>query len=295
MKQDINGTRTAQDLERKYDFSSLLGLKKAVKQNKDTITKVNKELENFVVATVEGIENLQTQIDGRVTTWYYSGVPTLNNLPASEWTQDEYNVHLGDLYYDNDTGYAYRFYLDNSTNEYGWLRITDSDVTEALALANAAKDTADNKRRVFLESPIPPYDSGDLWLYNGDIYVCQISRETGDYQTDDFIIATKYTDDTMAIKVDGKLTVLSGTVTTIKESQDQFRIDLTTTNKTIDEYKREIDSNIENMSYTFGTKDLTIASSTEPVNARFNNQGMKIYTYNDLQQITNQNGVGTKN
>lgn len=294
MKQDRNGVRTAQDLERKYDLSSLVSLKKAVKNNEEGLNKTNAELENFIEESIGDIENLQSQIDGNITTYYYSGVPTLSTLPTSEWGEEKYNTHLGDLYFDKDTGYVYRFYLDSETGVYGWLKIEDSDTTEALALANSAKDTADNKRRIFIAPPLPPYDSGDLWFDNGDIYICQISKTEGEYEEGDFIIATKYTDDTLAIQLENELTVVSGTVTKVLESQDEFRIELETTNTVVDQYKREIDETINTMSYSFGTRDLQIASSEDPVNAKFNNQGVKVYTYKELNSIFNHNGTGVQ-
>lgn len=296
MKQDRNGVRTAQDLERKYNFSSLFGMEKAVKNTKDGLNKVNAELEEFMEVAIGDMENLQNQIDGNITTHYYSGIPTLSNIPASEWTTNEIkNKHLGDLYYDKDTGYAYRFYLDSETNIYGWLKITDSDVTEALALANSAQDTADNKRRVFIAQPEPPYENGDLWFNDGEIFICQISKAVGEtYAENDFVIAVNYTDDTLATQIGNELTVVQGTVTTIKESQDEFRISLDTTTKTLDEYKREVDSTIKTMSYSFGTNDLKIATSDDPVNASFNNRGVKICTYKDLNSIFNHNGTGVQ-
>ena len=48
MKQDSNGVRTAQDLERKYDFASILGLKKNVETSEKGLTKVENELLNFM-------------------------------------------------------------------------------------------------------------------------------------------------------------------------------------------------------------------------------------------------------
>ena len=116
MRKEITGVRTAQDLERKYPLSDLLSIKKAVEKSETELININKDLENFVSSTVESIDNLQSQIDGQIHTYYYSGVPTLENLPASEWLPEEYNNYLGDLYYDKDTGYAYRFFLDNETN-----------------------------------------------------------------------------------------------------------------------------------------------------------------------------------
>lgn len=196
MKQDRNGVRTAQDLERKYNLSDLVGIKKAVKLQEEGINKTNAELEQFITSTLGNIENLQNQIDGNITTYFYSGIPTIDNLPASEWvTDEEKNNHLGDLYYDQDSGYAYRFALCNGV--YKWLEVLDNDVSEALALAHTAKDTADGKRRVFTTIPFVPYDAGDLWLYNKDLYVCKTPKTaTETYLGSDWEIATKYTDDT---------------------------------------------------------------------------------------------------
>jgi hypothetical protein len=176
---------------------------------------------------------------------------------------------------------------------YAWNQIIDSDLTQALALANSASDTADSKRRIFTTQPTPPYDNGDLWFNNQEIYICQISKgEAETYASNDFIIATKYTDDTLATQVGDNLEVVRGTVTTIQESVDAFKIDIETTVKSIDSLQQETIESFERMSYTFGTKDLTIANSNDPVNARINNQGLKVYTYNTLNSIFNHKGTG---
>lgn len=146
------------------------------------------------------ITNLQTQIDGSITTWFYEVAPTTQNEPAINWTTtDLKNVHLGDLYYDTITGYCYRWQVYN--NVYSWQRITDTDVTKALADAQTAQDTADQKRRVFYSQPSPPYDLGDLWVQgsNGDILRCQVAKTSNQsYSFSDWILASKYTDDTAA-------------------------------------------------------------------------------------------------
>lgn len=295
LKQDTGGVRNPQDIERKYNLGQFLSLKKAVELNNNIITKTNNVLNEFVEATVGDINNLQSQIDGNITSYYYSGAPTLSNYPANEWLEEKYNVHLGDLYYDKDTGYAYRFYLDNENEMYGWLKIEDSDVTKALALANAAKDTADNKRRVFTKPPEPPYDNGDLWINDGEVYICQISKEIGKLEENDFIIATKYTDDTLANKLKDDLTILKGTVLEIKKNTDSYILEF---QKTIQEIQNDIESDkeiISKMQYNFNADDLTIAKSTDPVQTKINNKGLKVYTYNVLQQITNNLGVGARN
>ncbi|MBR6689757.1 MAG: hypothetical protein IKL65_00300 [Bacilli bacterium] len=296
MKQDMNGVRNAQDLERKYDLKSIVELKKAVQLQEEGINKTNTELENFVNSTTSTIDNLQEQIDGNITTYYYSGVPTLSNSPVSEWEESKYNVHLGDLYYDKDTGYAYRFYLDSENNIYGWENLKDKDVIEALSLANAANDTADSKRRIFTEQPIPPYDNGDLWIKDMEIYICQISKpETEVYDENDFIIATKYTDDTYAIEVNNRLTVINGTVTTIKESNDNLNIKFETQQEVYDALNNKvvgIEGTLEDMSFNFSTKGLAIGTSTEPNSSLLDNTGIKVYNYNKLNAIFNNKGSG---
>ena len=144
------------------------------------------------------IADLQNQIDGNVTTWYYSGTPTLNNLPASEWTTTtDKDNHIGDIYYDSVTGYAYRFMKDG--NNYVWTKISDSDIEAALAEAQDAWDLADHKRRIFVTTPVPPYDVGDLWVQGdgGDIKRCAVAKtDTQTYAAEDWVLASKYTDDT---------------------------------------------------------------------------------------------------
>jgi phage-related protein len=289
-KQDRNGVRTAADLERKYDLA-LTGMKKAVKLSEEGINKINAELESFVESDLKDFEKLQKQVDGKVTTYYYSGVPTLSNLPASEWKKEEYSNHEGDLYYDRSSGKAYIFEPENGV--YSWKVVVDNDIAEALALANAASDTADSKRRVFVNQPTPPYDNGDLWFKNQEIYICQITKaDTETYEEKDFIIATKYTDDTVANRVGDNLEIVRGTVTTIQESMDHFKIEIETTVKSVNNLQEETVESLERMSYTFGTNDLTIANSNDPVNTRINQQGLKVFTYNTLQSIFNHKGTG---
>ena len=159
------------------------------------------------------IDGLRNQIDGTIDTWFYAEPPTNANEPAVNWvTADAKDAHLGDLYYDTETGYSYRWLQQNG--EYGWQRLADSDVTKALADAASAKDTADSKRRVFVSTPTPPYDVGDLWVQGtgGDIMRCQIPRSAGDsYAAGDWVKASKYTDDTTANQA---LTLAGGGVAT---------------------------------------------------------------------------------
>ncbi|KEF40107.1 Prophage endopeptidase tail [Schinkia azotoformans MEV2011] len=145
-------------------------------------------------------QTLQSQIDGNITSWFYDYDPTIDNAPASEWTTDEMkNNHLGDLFYNSVSGYAWRFALENSV--YKWVLLKDTDVTKALQDAAKAQDTADKKRRVFTATPAPPYDVGDLWSQGtaGELMRCKVAKTEGQtYATTDWEKAVKYTDDTTA-------------------------------------------------------------------------------------------------
>ena len=329
-KRDLNRLRTPEDLERKYDLKSILNLKENYELQKNGLNKVENELNNFVIATGKSLKELQDQVDGNITTWFYSGVPTDVNEPASTWTTDtEKNNHLGDLYYDKDTGYAYRYSLDNET--YSWIKITDNDVTQALAIANSAKDTADSKRRVFVVQPTTPYDVGDLWIKDEELYRCQTTKASSEtFEENDWIIATKYTDDTKANQVGENLTILSGTVAEIRDDVDSLSSTMTNTTELVNEQGEKIgdlqvqqsqvtqtvndfdisiknvqksletangtiqtlEGTITDMSFNFSTKGLSVGTSADSNNSLLDNTGIRVYNYEKLNAIFNNKGSG---
>ena len=145
--------------------------------------------DTFVTSVFYGqdIASIQDQIDGSITNWFYPGEPSVSNIPSSGWpTDSEKDTHLGDIYYDEDTGYAYRFQL--LTSVYSWKRIADEGIAAALAVASTAQDTADQKRRVFVITPVIPYDVGDLWDVPGlGIRRCSTPKTlTGSYSISDW-------------------------------------------------------------------------------------------------------------
>lgn len=166
---------------------------------------LTEEQVNNLIKNSQVITDLQNQVDGAIETWFYDGVPTLKNAPASSWTTDkEKNTHLGDLYYDNKTGKAYRFAKDGNT--YKWTIITDTDIAKALSDASKAQETADGKMKVFSTQPIPPYQLGDIWvnatyptdgsIYKNEILRCQTAKAKGSsFAIADWTKASKYTDD----------------------------------------------------------------------------------------------------
>lgn len=166
---------------------------------------LTEEQVNNLIKNSQVITDLQNQVDGAIETWFYEGVPTLNNAPASSWATDkEKETHLGDLYYDNKTGKAYRFAKDGNT--YKWTIIADTDIAKALSDAAKAQETADGKMKVFSTQPIPPYQLGDIWvnatyptdgsIYKNEILRCQTAKAKGSsFAIDDWTKASKYTDD----------------------------------------------------------------------------------------------------
>lgn len=163
---------------------------------------------NFIQNTYDPkIEDIQTQIDGKIDTYFYDYEPTLSNVPASAWTTDELKtVHNGDLFFWKTKGYTYRFLKIDSV--WQWFRIKDSQIDKAMNDASNAQDTADSKRRVFVTTPAPPYDVGDLWTQgkSGDLMRCKVAKASGAFVTTDWEKAVKYTDDSAVDDLDAALT-----------------------------------------------------------------------------------------
>lgn len=170
-------------------------------------------------------DDLQSQIDGSIQTWFEDGEPTNINYPAIDWTTDTIKGnHLGDLYYDNTTGYGYRWQIDQN-GSYSWKRIVDTDVTKALHDAAKAQGTANSKRRIFVTTPVPPYDVADLWVQGttGDIMRCQTAKGEGQtYAAADWIKASKYTDDTAVTRLAETVSVTYATKTTVNQLSDRI-------------------------------------------------------------------------
>lgn len=176
--------------------------------------KADEKVDNFVNNVYKSDqESVQKQIDGKIDTYYFDYAPSNSNLPASEWTTaSARQKHVGDLFFWKSKGFTYR-YMKVDTS-FQWVRVKDADIESAMQEAAKAQDTADAKRRVFTSTPTPPYDVGDLWTQGstGDLMRCQTSRQTGYYRSSDWVLATKYTDDTIANKAIAQIEVLAGKI-----------------------------------------------------------------------------------
>ena len=166
------------------------------------------EFNNQTADFIEAIGDLQSQIDGAIESFFYEYDPTTSNAPASSWKTDEdKNKHLNDTFTNLQSGRSWRWTKSGST--FKWTEITDTATTEALKKAGQAQDTANSKRRVFVSTPYPPYDIGDLWVNGTEMKRCMKARETGSYVVTDWEKAVNY-DNTKTV-IDGGL-ITSGTV-----------------------------------------------------------------------------------
>lgn len=127
----------------------------------------------------DDVAEVKSQSDKHFVIWFTDYTPTLNNKPYTDWIadgKDERELHIGDILYNTNSsladggGRAFHFKKDPAGNYY-WDEITDKDTLLALEkaakaqeAATNAQDTADVKRRVFVELPVPPYDEGDMWV-----------------------------------------------------------------------------------------------------------------------------------
>ena len=217
VKADYNGVRTAQDLERKYDFSSILNLKQNFELQLETVNRINSELYNMLDSLILNLDGL-IENQGDISLWFFYGVPTSLVEPESGWlSPDTRDDHIGDVYYDRTLGGVYIYQED-----YTWLQNYDPRLIQAMALTNAEMAEDDNERKVYFTTPTVPYENGDWWIQtNGDLLICQVARNTGTYIENDFVVSSLYAG-TNANENNNILTIISGTVTTIKQSNDSI-------------------------------------------------------------------------
>lgn len=265
---------TAQDLIKMYNLDALLEDRKKTKTTSEKIKvleKTSNSLKDFAEEVEKQIEELEKIADGKITTYYYSGVPTLSNFPANEWTIEEYENHIGDMYYDKDTGYAYKFLFDNETNEYLWRKETNAELSEALAKANAAQDTADRKKQIFVDTPYPPYQIGDLWLKDDKvIYRCRAEKESGSYDENDWKLATDFTNDDYAKNVEEQLK-------SYKEIVATDYVLKTTFEETTQGYEQAVESTT--------TKINEIEISIDATNQELNETLNKVVTKTEIEEV----------
>ena len=155
------------------------------------------------------MDSLTSQIDGKVESWFQE------NDPSDNWSEQKYNAHLGDMWYNPATKdlcyWEFKRYASNGylVQMYVWTKVEDSKAIAAYEAASKAQDTADGKRTVFVAKPKPPYQIGDLWVDGKELRRCVTARASGTYVATDWAIAVYY--DNTKTTIDGGI-VTSGTI-----------------------------------------------------------------------------------
>lgn len=199
------------------------------------------ESKDFINNTLPGIlDEIKAQLDGQIEQHFYQIDPSpLSTAPGSEagvpnsgWTDaNTKENHLGDLYYNTTSGKVWRYVKISWRPKpgyapgtfYVWQELQNSELAQAIAIANEALELGKEKNRIFTSTPVTPYDVGDLWVQGatGDIMRCKTARESGAFTSSDWEKASKYTDDsalknfingdfanaidTMTEQIDGKI------------------------------------------------------------------------------------------
>lgn len=199
------------------------------------------ESKDFINNTLPGIlDEIKAQLDGQIEQHFYQKDPSpLSTAPGAEdgvpnsgWTDvNAKENHLGDLYYNTTSGKVWRYVKKRwrprpgyvPSTFYVWQELQDSELAQAIAIANEALELGKEKNRIFTSTPVTPYDVGDLWVQGatGDIMRCKTARESGAFTSSDWEKASKYTDDsalknfingdfanaidTMTEQIDGKI------------------------------------------------------------------------------------------
>ena len=191
-------------------------------------------------------KDLQGQIDGAIETFTKSEIPTLNNEPASSWTDTETRKkHIGDVCYvlnpaSSADGYCYRFANTGTeaSPQYEWVLIKDSDVTKAL------QDIIDINGKI---TGIKQFDTEiSSWKTDTDNELSSLKTRTTNLETDigTKVSSTVFNEVKQTVdKNSASITTLSDTV---KSKADGSTVEALT--NTVNEVKQTADSNSSSIS-----------------------------------------------
>ena len=167
----------------------------------------------------ELFQSLQDQLDGKVESFFESYDPLLDNEPAVSWDTPELKEsHLNDTFTNTETGRSWRWLFKGGA--YGWVEISDTQASEALAKANEALGLVSGKVAVFVDQPISPYNEKDIWLQggNGRIKYCTTTRtEKEAFYEADWADADNYYEEIVKSLADAK-TYTDGQLSAYKAS-----------------------------------------------------------------------------
>lgn len=237
-------------------------------------------------------EDLQGQIDGNIETFTKTEIPTLNNEPAVNWTDDATRKkHIGDICYvvnptSSADGYSYRFANTGTeqTPVYEWVLIKDSDVTKALQdIININGEiTGIKKFNVEISS----------WKTDTDSELSSLKTRTTSLETD----MSNKVDTTTFNEVKQAVDENSSTITKMSETLSKKADSSTVTalSNTVNSIKQTTDSNTSSISSLTSVvekkanQDEVTSVSNKITTVEQNLNGLKVDVTNQYQYINNQ-------
>lgn len=142
----------AQDAQAKADAAK----NAAILQAAQDATNKAAEVMSKATEALDAAQAAQATADNAIRTYYSADPPWPNGSSQPEDV-------LGDMWYDDDSGQAYRW------NGSSWIVIVDQTIGQALAAAQNAQSTADGKISGFYQPTEPlTADEGDLWYDTDD-------------------------------------------------------------------------------------------------------------------------------
>ena len=325
------------DTKTETEYKNPGTLETAIKQTRIIVNKQEQEISQVIQqqesqteiinSVQDSIDNLTEQINENIIIYRGTGVPTLDNYPANEWTTTELkDDHVGDLYYNTEDGKTYRF--DKNGVIFSWVE-EKPDLSEAIELAQNALNVANDKMQVFVTQPTPPYEVGDLWTDGDDIFVCKTAKKEGQsFSQDDWENATNYAEqiDTTNVKLNETVSNLDGTNSTIADltttlnnnylTTDQINAIVEGQNSDIEAIEGNISqiitdaeglalrvttietdgvSKVSNTLIELGEDGIEISKSTDEFSSKFDNKGVTFMSYGNVVATYDKDGANIPN
>lgn len=325
------------DTKTETEYKNPGTLETAIKQTRIIVNKQEQEISQVIQqqesqteiinSVQDSIDNLTEQINENIIIYRGTGVPTLDNYPANEWTTTELkDDHVGDLYYNTEDGKTYRF--DKNGVIFSWVE-EKPDLSEAIELAQNALNVANDKMQVFVTQPTPPYEVGDLWTDGDDIFVCKTAKTEGQsFSASDWENATNYAEqiDTTNVKLNETVSNLDGTNSTIADLTTTLNNNYLTTdqiNAIVEGQDSDIEaiegnisqimtdaeglalrvttietdgvSKVSNTLIELGEDGIEISKSTDEFSSKFDNKGVTFMSYGNVVATYDKDGANIPN
>lgn len=231
-------------------------------------------LQDFLETMQGRINAVQQQSDKQLVIWFGNAVPSITTEPANEWTDEttkelhEHDIYYNRSYVETGGGRAYSFER-NPDGSFSWHEITDADVLKSLEAAKHAQDTADGKRRMFVqEKPVPPYDKGDQWSnatfggkYHNDLLVCVRPKAAGEpFDIEDWQSAQEFTSNKFKAEMKTTADKITATITNLKNGLSEVGFEL-------DGDKNSFTVTAENFKVQTSSGEVALMTSNGKVNA----------------------------